>query len=549
VSTSPPSEPLNPDPRSYPSETIHVETAAPDLLVSPAEEAAERPGRRSLPTVVAIATVVALLLGGAAFAGMRLWYGSGMQPEEAIPSTVVAFARLDLSPGYGQRLAVNDLLKKFPREGGKDTVDELKKDTFGSLDIDEAAYRKHVEPWFAERIGAGLWLDGKNQPYGLIALAVKDEAAARSGLAELQRNNGAEKFGFVVRKGYVLVASGGKGSQAAAEAAGRDADQRTLAADAQFRRGLERLPARQTALGWIDLAKYGAAMKALTSAALDGMPDGLAEDPMAGAIGPLGGIFPGISGLTRADALTGQLILGARATDDGVEVHFRGFGTAPAQVGPADARSTVNALPANSAIAGSLRVGDVGEALAGTMPGAAGPLPEEVLEGLPPGEVKLMRKQMQEERDRMQAMTQGFSAVSGAKLSVAVTKVGKDDDVPSFAASAETTSVDKAAALAGALKLVGDEVTVSASGNRVEARAKGYAAEGGSLDGQALYRQALEGAPEQANTVIYVDVQRLLAGADMTEKERGQAKAVKAVGLATAIDGRDEVGLLRVIIK
>jgi F0F1-type ATP synthase epsilon subunit len=241
--------------------------------------------------------------------------------------------------------------------------------------------------------------------------------------------------------------------------------------------------------------------------------------------------------------------LGARATDDGVEVHFRGFGTAPAQTGPADARSTVNALPANSAIAGSLRVGDVSEALAGTMPGAAGPLPEEVLEGLPPGEVKLMRKQMQEERDRMQAMTQGFSAVSGAKLSVAVTKVGKDDDVPSFAASAETTSADKAAALAGALKLVGDEVTVSASGNRVEARAKGYAAESGSLDGQALYRQALEGAPEQANAVIYVDVQRLLAGADMTEKERGQLKAVKAVGLATAIDGGDEVGLLRVIIK
>lgn len=548
MSTPPPSEPPNRDPWSYPSETIDLGTTPPDLLVSPAEEGAQRRRRRSLPIVVAVATVVALLLGGAAFAGLRLWYGSGMQPEEAMPSTVVAFVRLDLSPGYGQRLAVNDLLKKFPREDGKDTVDELKKEIFDSLDIDEAAYHKHVEPWFAERIGAGLWLDGKDEPYGVITLAVKDEAAARAGLAELQRENGAEKFGFVVRKGYMLVAYGRKASQAAAETAGKDADQETLAADTLFHRGLEWLPERQMALAWVDFARFGVALKAMTSAALDGMLEGRADDSMAGTLNPLGGLFPGMGGLTQADALTGQLILGARATDDGVEVHFRGFGTAPAQVGPADARSTVDALPANSAIAGSLQVGDVGKELVGRMPGATGPLPGEVFEGMPPGEAKLMRKHMQEAHDRMQAMTQGLSAVSGAKLSVAVTKVGQDD-FPSFAASAETTSVDKAAALAGALKLVGDEVSVSASGNTVEVKAKGYAAEGGSLDGQALYRQALEGAPEQANAVIYVDVQRLLADADLTEEERGRATAVKAVGLATGVDGGDQVGLLRVIIK
>ncbi|HEX5598727.1 MAG TPA: hypothetical protein VFX61_22310, partial [Micromonosporaceae bacterium] len=338
MSTSPPSEPHNPDPRPYPSETIELGTPTSDVLVSPAEEAAERPRRRQWPIFVAVATVVALLLGGAAFAGARLWYGSGAQPEEATPSTVVAFVRLDLSPGYGQRFAINNLIKKFPQKDSKDPIDELKRSIFELLDIEEAAYRKHVQPWFADRIGAGLWLDGKNQPYGLMTLGFDDEAKASAGLAELQRKKGEKKFGFVMREGFALVALGGEASQAAAEAAAEDANRETLADAGQFRRGLEWLPPRQTAVAWIDLAKYGAMMQAMMGNALDGMdeefdgelPEDLDADipeefdgelpedfdadmPFEWA-GIAGGLFPGMGGLTQGDEAKGQLILGASAT-------------------------------------------------------------------------------------------------------------------------------------------------------------------------------------------------------------------------------------------
>lgn len=549
MSTSPPSEPHRLDPWSYPSEAIELPTTPPELLVSPAESAAEHPRRRRLPVLVAVATVVALLLGGVAYAGARLWYGSGTQPEEATPSTVVAFARLDLSPGYGQRLKVDNLLKKFPREGGKDSVDELKQGIFDSLDIDEAVYRAHVEPWFADRIGVALWLDADKHPYGLVTLAASDEAAARAGLTEVQRKPGTDKLGFVVRDGYALVAKGDKESQAAAEAAGKDAERESLGASAPFRRGADWLPARQIALAWVDLTGLGAAVDAVAAGGLEPGSEGLDEDAMPfGRMGSLGGsLIPGMDGLKQWSDLKGQMILGGQATDDGVEVRFRSFDTAgPAQTTPADARSTVDALPGNSAVAASFRVGELGDPLAGRGPDPE-MLPEEALEGMPAGEADEIRERMRESRAQVEAMTKGFSALSGAKLTVAVSNVA--EDVPALVASAETTSAEKAATLARSLKLFGEDVTVTESGNKIELKTAGYVAEGGLLGDQALYREALDGAPEEADAVVYIDVQRLLADSDLNDKERAQAKPVKAVGLATGTEDGDVVGLLRVIVR
>ncbi|HEX5540349.1 MAG TPA: hypothetical protein VFX60_02105 [Micromonospora sp.] len=405
-----------------------------------------------------------------------------------------------------------------------------------------------MEPWFADRIGAGLWLDGKNRPYGLMTLAVDDEAAASTGLAELQRKKGAKKFGFVLRKDYALVTVGNEAAQDAVEAAAAEADRETLAAAGQFRRGLEWLPARQTALAWIDLGKLGAMVKAMMDTALDGLEEDLDAEMPFGRVGLSGGLFPGMGGLTQDDDLKGQLILGARAANNGVEIRFRGFDIpAPAPAGTTDARSAVDALPADSAIAGSLRVGDIGEALANEMLGTTAPLPEEMFEGMPPAEAEEVRKQLQESRDKMQAIAEAFAAVSGAKLTLSVTK---HDDL-GFLVAGETTSAENATTLARSLEMLGEDgdVTVTASGNKVELKSKGYAAGGGSLGGEALYRQALEGAPEQANVVFYVDVQRLLADAGLTSEERAQVKPVKAIGLAAGLDGQDQVGLLRIVIE
>lgn len=566
--SQPPGAAGNPDPWSHPSEIIDLSARSPDVLISPREAALEgRPRGRRLPVLVAAATVVALVLGGVAYAGMRLWNGSGTQPEEVTPSTVVAFARLDLSPGIGQGRSIKNLAKKFPRESGKDTVDELKQGIFEALDIDEASYREHVEPWFAERVGVAWWLDGENRPYGLIMLAANDESAARGGLTELQRKSGADEFGFLVRGGYALVANGDEESQAAADAAGKDAERESLAVSARFRQGVDWLPGQQTALAWADRARYGQAMKAMMETAMRDMPAAPGEEPMPEmepmpamgslAVDPMGALFglpglggfPGMADPERFGDIKGHVIVGAQATDNGLEVRFRGFETdTGAPEAPTDARSTVDSLPANSAFAGAFRVSDAAKQYAGRGPDPAEMLPEEMWKDMPPGEADRMRKQMREDIKRFEATNKAFSALSGAKVSVAATGLG-GDDIPALIAAAETASAGQAATLVEALKLFGDEVTVSANGNRVELTTKRYVAEGGTLAGEALYREALEGTSQEASAVLYLDVQRLLADHRMTDQERRRAEPVKAIGLATSTEGGDPVGLLRVVIR
>jgi hypothetical protein len=561
VSTQPPGPPglpepqpqsqPQPEPQSQPQwQLAGPAQPAPDVLTSavpPAVSPDGRPRRPRSVVLVAVAAVVALVLGGAAYAGSRLWYGSGTLPEEATPSTVLGFVRLDLSPGYGQRLKINNLLEKFPEGGGEEALDELKEELFDTLDVDETAYRKHVEPWFADRIGAAFWLDGSKRPYALIVLAVDDEAAARAGLGELRRAAGEEEFGFTLRDGWALVAKGARDAQAAADAAGREAERESLAASAQFRGDADWLPARQTALAWADLTRVGEVVEDLAgrpeTTGVDGAPS--LSQLLGSASGlQVGGVAGGVAGIA---GLQGRMILGAQATDDGVEVRLRGFGTHDqAQLAAPGVRSTVDALPADSAVAGALGVPDIGAALGGLIPDVGGGLPEELLRELPPAEAEEARQEMAESTRRLEALDEALSAVAGAKVSIAVTDV--TGDAPALAASAETGSAGNAGALAGALRQLGGGMKVSTSGAKVEVTTGGYVAGGGKLADQALYRQALAGAPGNASAVFYVDVQRVLAEAPMTGEDRAQVAPVKAVGVATGIEDGDVVGLIRIVI-
>ena len=154
---------------------------------------------------------------------------------------------------------------------------------------------------------------------------------------------------------------------------------------------------------------------------------------------------------------------------------------------------------------------------------------------------------MREDRERFEATNKAFAALSGSKVSIAAT--GLDDEIPALIAAAETASAGDATTLAKVLKLFGDRVAVSASGNKVELKTDAYVAQGRTLAGEALYQEALDGAAQEATAVFYVDVQRLLADQQMTDKERRQAEPVKAIGLSTGTEDGDQIGLLRVVIK
>jgi hypothetical protein len=486
------------------------------------------PGKRRLrtPILIAAATVVALVLGATAYAGVRLWYGTGAQPEDAAPSTVAAFVRLDLSPGYGQRLKINNLLKKFPSKDGKDTVDQMKTGIFSAFDISESEYRTAIEPWFAERIGVGLWLDNED-PYALAVVASGDDAKATLGLTELRKKRDEGEIGFVVRDGHAIVAIGEDDAQAAAEAAAKEAEQETLADAAGFRRGVEWLPGQQTALVWADLDRIADLVKAAASPALE--------------------IFGGAPGFDEAN-LKGQMIAGVQATGDGVDLRFRIFGAGVAEAG--DVRSTVDALPGDSVIAGALRIGDI-KPLLGGLTGAGpdiGEFPEELLEGMSPEEAKELREEMMKAGGRSNALGKVLSSLSEAQIAISIAKIEKD--VPALAATVKTASAENATALADALKLLDlTGASVSANGSTVEIKTKGYAGGGGNLAGQALYRDALAGAPAKASTVVFADVQRLLDEAKLPADERAEFAPLKAVGIVVGAEDGDPVGQVRVLIR
>ncbi len=544
--TQPPAQPAQPSPWSYPSapvapppgfDLLGSASVPPDYLAPDGVAVAGGRRRRRTTILIAVAAVVALVLGGAAYAGVRLWYGTGAQPEDAMPSTVVAFARLDLSPGYGQKLKINDLAHKFPQSSGKDVVSELKKGIFSALDVDDKTYQADIAPWFADRIGVGAWLDAKKKMGAVVTLASKDDAAARRGLDALAHARKAGTFGFVVNDGYALVALG-NGAQATAEAAQADARRESLAKNEKFHQGVQWLPTQQTAIAWADLQRIGDGVSNVFGSLLGG--------PMGG---PSVGGPTGASPLDRLADLKGHIILGAQATGDGVEIRFRGFGIGGG--GPVGGvRSAVDALPGNSAVAGAFRFSDLDQELTkgllGTDPAQLPPDVGDRPPGL--GVPKPSPEELAEARASMEplaAVGNAIRALSGAQITVAATDFAKN--VPALSASATVTSADKAAALTEALKQLGSGVTVTSQGNTVTATTAGYAAGNGTLASQPLYRDALSGAPKNATMVLYVDVQRLLAGGRSAASP--QTEPLKAVGVAVGTEAGDPVGLIRVIIR
>jgi hypothetical protein len=535
--TPPPPPPA--DPWSSPA-TI-IEFGAPEAGPTPGDptlaSAAGPRRRRRTRILISIAAVVALLLGGAAFAGVRTWNGTGPQPEEAVPASVAAFARLDLRPGLGQGMKINDLLRKFPKnDGDEDAVEQLKQGLFEAIDINEADYRKHIKPWFADRFGVGVWLDSGKVPHVLAIVASDDDGAAAKGLAALQGERRAERWGFVVEDGWALVATGQDAQEAARDAAA-EANTASLADAAEFRAALASLPARQPLVAWADLRATAAA---LTEAMRTGL-SAIDDDELESVIG--GGFPTEVPGL---EDMTGRVILGAQATDNGIEVRMRASGlTGPAPAEPTgDVLSRLGDQPGNTALAAVAAFPEFDEdTLEALQPLLGGPV---MLDEFPPEIAAELAKdpEFAQIQKQAEAMATAVRALSGATVGLAVTDV----ETPKLRAIAEVADGDLAASLVDALGLLGDEASVTRSGNRVELQTGGFAPEGKLAD-SATYRETLAGMLDGAAAAVYVDVQRLAELGGASEQERRDIAPVKSVGMVTGYDGGDAVAMLRIVIK
>lgn len=183
-----------------------------------APAAAPRKTRRYV-LAVGLAVIV-VLAGSAAFAFQKL-SGGGTQPEDVLPASVVAYARLDGDPSASQKVKLLHLLNKSPdlakQLGIKDDKQDLRKTLFSSLLSDcEIDYNAEIKPWIGDRFGVGV---AKSGDTGFFAIQVTDEKAARKGIALAAGCLGLKDPGVVFAKGYALLGEGQKATAAAAKQA------------------------------------------------------------------------------------------------------------------------------------------------------------------------------------------------------------------------------------------------------------------------------------------------------------------------------------------
>ncbi|GAB2584986.1 DUF3352 domain-containing protein [Kribbella endophytica] len=221
----------------------------------------EPPKRRNkwIP-LVAVVAVLAVLGGGGVFAYARL-NGGGGQPAEVLPGTAVAYARIDLNPSAGQRVAALRYLMKFPsakeRIGLTSDNDDLRQKLFDLLkkeagdDLADVDFEKDVKPWLGDRAGlAALPPSGDSKsPDVVVAVQVKNEGKANDGLDKLFAKE-KEKPGRVFTDGYVLLGD----NQALVDSAASTAKDSPLSKNSKFDGDMSALGEQGFASFWADTA-------------------------------------------------------------------------------------------------------------------------------------------------------------------------------------------------------------------------------------------------------------------------------------------------------
>lgn len=152
-------------------------------------------GKSHTGKIVAGVAVVALAGAGGAYAmgafdGLT---GGGKQPADVLPSSAIAYMRIDLNPSAAQKVGAFRLLDKLPDAKAAFTAEDPKKAVFewmkkDNADLKDIDYTNDIEPWLGDRIGGGLLpaSGSGSEPVPIVAVEVKDEAKAEEGLKKLE---------------------------------------------------------------------------------------------------------------------------------------------------------------------------------------------------------------------------------------------------------------------------------------------------------------------------------------------------------------------------
>lgn len=135
--------------------------------------------------VVIVAAV--LLLGGAAYGAMRFFAPSHDEAISLVPEDSIGYMNLFLDPSTSQKMALQDLLGKFPGITATGEPDQLLGHLVdASLEDTGLTYQKDVQTWLGKQIsGFVLAPDAAGQePAAALLVATTDEGATRAAIAK-----------------------------------------------------------------------------------------------------------------------------------------------------------------------------------------------------------------------------------------------------------------------------------------------------------------------------------------------------------------------------
>ncbi|MDF2966799.1 MAG: hypothetical protein K0Q93_577 [Nocardioidaceae bacterium] len=494
--------------------------------------------RRWLIPVAAVA-VVALIAGGG-FAAYSTLSGGGDQPADAIPSSAIGYARVDLDPAADQKINMVRLLRRVP-EFEKETgitsdTDDLRKRVFEEAiegeGCSELDYDADIAPWIGERAGmAAIPAEKGSEPDALLALQVTDEDAARTGIEELQActdesdMDEMDTSGLAFVGDYALIAE----TQELADDFAAAAADEALADSAAFSADMEALGGEGVASFWLDV---------------DAVMDKIGEDDPEAT--------EALQGLGYEDLGTFSAAL--RAESDAMELVVAGDGDLSNFTGDTAPVTDVALLPDSTlAAVGFTGGGDAITALWGKLEG----VPDSQLgDAIGPGGLEGLADQFEAQFGIV--LPNDIAVLLGEELTVALDSEGIAVDDSEFMLDTSTLNVGArmrtdpeavrdlltrvqqlVAATTGQSIRIADadlEDGIVLASNNAYARAL---AEDGALGDSATYEAAVADAGS-ATGVLFVDLDKL---AEVVDESVGDAESrwlevFRGVGVSTVPDGQ-----------
>ncbi|MGO0576504.1 DUF3352 domain-containing protein [Ornithinimicrobium panacihumi] len=295
----------------------------------------------------------ALLIGGGAWAATNFFGGGGDQPDSVLPASAAMYARVDLDPAAGEKVAAVRFFQGLDAETkARLNAGEWREYVWEKLTEEGGNpagldYEKDIKPWLGDRLGIAV-MPGTEEPLPVVALQVKDGEKALETMDRLKAAATEEpmEMDYWVADDYLVMTQAGQADavKAAVEAG-------TLDELDTFRSDMDDLGNLGIASYWYDMERFVDMADEVSALAEEGVTE-------LGAAGTVNDLSAGLTDAQK-ELMTGRNAGTVRLNPDSIEVHGIGRGVQGLAM-PSDGGTAriVNELPADTVVALSLENGD-----------------------------------------------------------------------------------------------------------------------------------------------------------------------------------------------